>query len=47
MEINEITGIIVDRAINVHRNLGPGLLENTYEACLEYELLEAGLNVEP
>jgi GxxExxY protein len=43
---NEIGGIIVDRALRVHRELGPGLLESTYEACLCHELREAGLDVE-
>lgn len=38
MEINDVTGQIVDAAIKVHSALGPGLLESTYEACLMYEL---------
>jgi len=38
MEVNEITGQIVDAAIKIHRALGPGLLESAYEACLMYEL---------
>ena len=38
MELNEISGLIVDAAINVHKNLGPGLLENIYEEALCYEL---------
>src|SRR5215471_3702007 len=38
MEINDITGAIVDSAIKVHSALGPGLLESTYEACLKHEL---------
>ncbi len=46
MEINEITHEIIGAAIHVHRRLGPGLLESAYEACLEYELLKAGLTVE-
>ncbi len=46
MEINQITEIIIGKAIQVHRNLGPGLLENAYKECLYYELTEAGLNVE-
>jgi len=45
MEINEITGQIVDAAIKVHTNLGPGLLESAYEACLAYELRKRGLHV--
>lgn len=43
MEINEITGQIVDASIKVHNALGPGLLESTYEACLMYELNKRGL----
>jgi len=37
-EINEISGIIVDAAFQIHQTLGPGLLESVYEECLEYEL---------
>lgn len=46
MEDNEITEIIIGKAIEVHRMLGPGLLESAYEKCLQYELVNAGLNVE-
>ncbi len=46
MLLNEASGKIVDCAIKVHRRLGPGLLESTYEACLTYELRKAGLKVE-
>lgn len=46
MEINKITEIIIGCAIEVHRNLGPGLLESTYEECLVYELEIAGLSCE-
>lgn len=45
MEINQITGQIVDAAIKVHTKLGPGLLESAYEACLAYELRRRGLQV--
>lgn len=38
MEINEITGKIIDAAMKIHTSLGPGLLESAYEACLAYEL---------
>ena len=38
MYINEISGIVIDAALEVHTALGPGLLESTYEACLKYEL---------
>ena len=34
MELNEISGRIVEAAMTVHTVLGPGLLENAYEACL-------------
>jgi GxxExxY protein len=40
---NEITGNIIGGAIEVHRELGPGLLESAYEECLCYELSQAGL----
>ena len=46
MESDKITEIIIGAAIEVHRELGPGLLESTYECCLEYELVEKGLKVE-
>jgi GxxExxY protein len=42
----EITEQILGGAIAVHRTLGPGLLESTYEACLAYELVERGLRIE-
>jgi len=38
MTENEISKIIVDCAYRVHKSLGPGLLESTYEACMYYEL---------
>ena len=38
MEINEITEAIIGAAIDVHRGLGPGLLESAYQQCLRYEL---------
>ena len=37
--INDITGDIIGAAIEVHRHLGPGLLESTYQACLCQELI--------
>ncbi len=46
MEDNELTKIIWERALKIHRALGPGLLENAYEECLFYELTKAGLFVE-
>jgi GxxExxY protein len=45
LEINDISGAIVDAAIKVHRAPGPGLLESTYEACLAYELRSRSLSV--
>jgi GxxExxY protein len=44
-ERNRITGIILDAAIEVHRNLGPGLLESVYQVCLCFELVNRGLNL--
>ncbi len=45
-DLNEISGVIIDAAITVHRKLGPGLLESTYEACLAYELTKRGRKVD-
>ena len=42
----EITEQIIGAAIAVHRALGPGLLESTYEACLAFELMERRLRIE-
>ena len=44
--LNALTERIIGAAIDVHRVLGPGLLESAYEACLHYELVTRGLNVE-
>jgi len=44
--LNTITGQIIGSAIEVHRHLGPGLLESAYETCLAYELAQRGLRVE-
>jgi GxxExxY protein len=46
MDLNEISGQIVDAAMRVHSVLGPGLLESAYEACLKHELVKRGLRVE-
>ena len=46
MEINDVSGTIVDAAMKVHSALGPGLLESAYEACLLYELHKRGLKAE-
>lgn len=45
-ELNKITEAIIGAAIDVHRALGPGLLESAYQACLAYELIERGRKVE-
>jgi len=45
--LNGITESIIGAAIEVHRALGPGLLESAYEACLTFELVHRGLKVEP
>ena len=45
-EINKLSGIILDSAIEVHRNLGPGLLESVYEVCLCKELDSRGIRYE-
>ena len=44
--LDRITKTIIGAAIEVHRALGPGLLESAYEACLAFELVERGLMVE-
>ena len=46
MELNDITHAIIGAAIEVHRVLGPGLLENAYRQCLAYELRKQGFTVE-
>jgi GxxExxY protein len=45
-EINKLSGLILDSAIDVHRNLGPGLLESVYEVCLCKELDSRGIRYE-
>src|SRR3954454_21892257 len=44
-QVNKITEVIIGGAIEVHRALGPGMLESAYEACLAFELMERGLAV--
>ncbi|MGH7699290.1 MAG: GxxExxY protein [Gemmatimonadales bacterium] len=44
--MNELTAQVIGAAIEVHRALGPGLLESTYEACLVHELAERELHAE-
>ena len=45
-EFNQSTEKIIGAAIEVHRALGPGLLESTYHACLAYELRQQGIEIE-
>jgi GxxExxY protein len=45
-ELNALTGEIIGAALAVHKELGPGMLEAAYEACLAFELLDRGLGVE-
>jgi GxxExxY protein len=46
-DLNKITHAVIGAAIAVHRELGPGLLESAYEACLAYELSESPGSEEP
>ncbi len=46
MELNELSGGVIGAAIEVHRRLGPGLLESAYRKCLAYELRKRGFTVE-
>jgi GxxExxY protein len=41
--LNDLTGKVIGLCIEIHRELGPGLLESAYEECLAYELSKAGL----
>ncbi len=45
MRHNEITGAIIDTAIDIHRRLGPGLLESVYRKVLAYELQKRAFDV--
>lgn len=45
MDVNKITGQIIDAAMKVHSVLGPGLLEGAYEACMLHELTRRRFNV--
>ena len=46
MNENQLSTLIIGKAMKVHSELGPGLLENAYEVCLCYELANSGLFVE-
>jgi GxxExxY protein len=45
-KLNDLSYKVIGAAYKVHRNLGPGLLESTYEVCLIYELVKCGLKIE-
>lgn len=45
MDENELSKEIIGVAIDVHKSLGPGLLENAYKECLNYKLIQSGLYV--
>lgn len=44
MEFDELSNKVIGLAIEVHRELGPGLLENTYKQCLAHELSQTEIN---
>ncbi len=46
MTENELAAIVVDTSLDIHRRLGPGLLESVYEAVLAFELGKRGLSIE-
>jgi GxxExxY protein len=46
MHENEIATKVIGSAIEIHRALGPGLLENAYEECLYYKLVNGGFRVD-
>ena len=46
MTENEISNIIIGLAIEVHKSLGPGLLESAYKECLFYKIMQSGFRVE-
>ncbi|MFN8250804.1 MAG: GxxExxY protein [Ferruginibacter sp.] len=43
---NEISKVVFEAGLKVHKTLGPGLLESAYEECLHFELLKSGLFIE-
>jgi GxxExxY protein len=44
LSAHEVSGAVITAAMRVHTELGPGLLESTYGACLQFELRQAGLD---
>lgn len=47
MNLNQLSSQIIKAAINVHKELGPGLLESVYQSCMEIELKDMGIKVAP
>jgi GxxExxY protein len=45
MHIDEITGIVINACIKIHKAIGPGCFERVYEELLYYELIKAGLKL--
>jgi len=45
MTENELSGMVVEEAIYIHRSVGPGMLESVYAQCLAYRLAKRGLNI--
>ena len=46
MELNQLSSQIIKAAINVHKKLGPGLLESVYQSCMVIELRYMGIKVQ-
>ena len=46
MELNQLSSCIIKAAINVHKELGPGLLESVYQSCMVLELYSMDIQVE-
>jgi len=46
MTENELSKVVFNAGLKVHKALGPGLLESAYEECLNYELIKVGIKVE-
>ena len=44
MKFDKLSNTVIGLAIEVHKELGPGLLENTYKQCLAYELSKSNIN---
>ena len=47
MKLNQLSSKIIKAGINVHKELGPGLLESVYQSCMEIELKDMGIKVVP